>query len=160
MKRLTSKCPEWTFTCKKALTLHVNAFLIIVLSPVKNTQCFLQPPAGATFLEHSACTKRCSPQLSTYFDLSGHKSCPQRGRVLHARQCLIPRKIIFQMILQPPEGAGFLEHCAGTKGCSPLTNHYPLKNPPLLRRRPEIGDYANGKIGTCRAMAIFQNSCV
>ena len=28
----------------------------IVLSPVKNTQCFLQPPEGAGFLEHCAGT--------------------------------------------------------------------------------------------------------
>ena len=34
--------------------------------------------------------------------------------MLHARHCLIPRKIIFQMILPPPEGADFPEHSAGT----------------------------------------------
>ena len=42
-----------------------------------------------------------------------------------------------------------------------LSGYYrSLTTPPLLRRRPEIGDSANGKIGTCGAMAIFQNSCV
>ena len=34
------------------------------------------------------------------------------------------------------------------------------KKTPLLRRRPEIGDSANGKISTCEARVIFQNSCV
>ena len=133
MKRLTSK-PFHARPCLIPRKIIEDDFTaprgggcctpFIVLSPVEIASRFPLPPAGATFLEHSACTKRCSPQLSTnHYPLiltcPVKNPAPQRGRVLHAFHCLIPRKIIFQMILPPPEGAGFLEHCAGTKGCSP-----------------------------------------